>query len=64
VRPIRSATLETDGLRYKGNGDLPDVMLPAFADEKLAAKFPITDDPAFDYRCGNLRRRDGTVTKP
>jgi mannonate dehydratase len=33
-------------------------------DEKLAAKFPITDDPAFDYRWGNLRRRDGTVTKP
>jgi mannonate dehydratase len=33
-------------------------------DEKLAAKFPITDDPPFDYRWGNLRRRDGTVSKP
>jgi mannonate dehydratase len=33
-------------------------------DEKLAAKFPITDDPPFDMRWGNLRRRDGTVTKP
>ena len=32
--------------------------------EKLAAKFPITDDPAFDLRWGNLRRRDGTVQKP
>jgi mannonate dehydratase len=33
-------------------------------DEKLAAKFPITDDPPFDYRWGNVRRKDGTVVKP
>lgn len=33
-------------------------------DEALAAKFPITDDPPFDLRWGNLRRRDGTPTKP
>src|SRR5262245_10087677 len=33
-------------------------------DEKLAVKFPITDDPPFDYSWGNLRRRDGTITKP
>jgi mannonate dehydratase len=33
-------------------------------DEKLAARFPIEDDPSFDMRWGNLRRRDGTVTKP
>lgn len=33
-------------------------------DEKLAAKFPITDDPPFDLRWGNLRRQDGTPTKP
>jgi mannonate dehydratase len=32
--------------------------------EKLAARFPIEDDPSFDMRWGNLRRRDGTVTKP
>ncbi|MGH7222129.1 MAG: enolase C-terminal domain-like protein, partial [Gemmataceae bacterium] len=32
--------------------------------EKLAAKFPIKDDPPFDMTWGNLRRRDGTVTKP
>jgi mannonate dehydratase len=39
--------------------------------EKLAAKFPIADDPTdnrwappFDYRWGNLRRRDGTIAKP
>jgi mannonate dehydratase len=33
-------------------------------DEKAAAKFPITDDPPFDYRWGNVRRRDGTIVKP
>jgi len=33
-------------------------------DEKAAAKFPIEDDPPFDLRWGNLRRRDGTSTKP
>jgi mannonate dehydratase len=33
-------------------------------DEKLAAKFPVTDDPPFDYRWGNLRRKDGSVVKP
>lgn len=32
--------------------------------EALAAKFPIQDDPSFDTSWGNLRRRDGTVTKP
>jgi mannonate dehydratase len=33
-------------------------------DEKVAAKFPTSDDPPFDYHWGNLRRRDDTVTKP
>ncbi len=33
-------------------------------DEKLAARFPIEDDPPFDLRWGNLRRRDGTSVKP
>src|SRR5262245_6101057 len=33
-------------------------------DEKLAAKFPIEDDPPFDLRWGNVRRKDGTVVKP
>jgi mannonate dehydratase len=33
-------------------------------DEKLAATFPIKDDPPFDFSWGNLRLRDGTVTKP
>ena len=32
--------------------------------EELAAKFPIRDEPSFDMHWGNLRRRDGTVTKP
>jgi mannonate dehydratase len=33
-------------------------------DETLAAKFPIRDDPPFDFRWGDLRRLDGTITKP
>jgi mannonate dehydratase len=33
-------------------------------DETLAARFPITDDPPFDFNWGNLRLPDGTVTKP
>jgi len=33
-------------------------------DEKLAAKFPINDDPPFDFHWGNLRGRDGTIMKP
>jgi mannonate dehydratase len=33
-------------------------------DEAAAAKFPIEDDPPFDLRWGNLRRRDGASTKP
>jgi mannonate dehydratase len=32
--------------------------------EKLAARFPIKDDPSFDMFWGNLRRRDGSVVKP
>ena len=32
--------------------------------EPLAARFPIKDDPPFDLDWGNLRRRDGTSTKP
>ncbi len=32
--------------------------------EELARKFPITDEPPFDYAWGNLRRRDGSITKP
>jgi mannonate dehydratase len=33
-------------------------------DEKLAAKFPVLDNPSFDYRWGSTRRRDGTVIRP
>ena len=33
-------------------------------DEKAAAKYPITDDPPFDMSWGNLRRLDGSITKP
>jgi mannonate dehydratase len=33
-------------------------------DEKLAARFPIPDEPTFDHRWGNTRRRDGTSIRP
>jgi len=33
-------------------------------DEKLAARFPIRDDPSFDLHWGNLRRKDGSIVKP
>ncbi len=33
-------------------------------DEKLAAKYPIRDDPSFDFNWGTTRRRDGTVIRP
>ncbi len=33
-------------------------------DEKLAAKYPVTDDPPFDFRWGSTRHRDGSVIRP
>jgi mannonate dehydratase len=33
-------------------------------DEKLAARFPVQDDPSFDMFWGNVRRRDGTIVTP
>lgn len=33
-------------------------------DEKLAARFPIKDDPSFDLQWGNWRRKDGSIVKP
>jgi mannonate dehydratase len=33
-------------------------------DENLAKKFPVTDEPPFDLRWGNVRRRDGTIVRP
>jgi mannonate dehydratase len=33
-------------------------------DEKLAAKYPIRDDPPFDLNWGRLRDRDGTIRRP
>ena len=32
--------------------------------EKLAAKYPIRDDPPFDLRWGRLRGADGTIRRP
>ncbi|HEX7447140.1 MAG TPA: enolase C-terminal domain-like protein [Pirellulales bacterium] len=47
---------------YYWANDLPGLGIDL--DEKLAAKFPIKDEPSFDYQWGDVRRRDGTVTKP
>ena len=33
-------------------------------DEKLAAKYPIRDDPPFDLHWGRLRDRDGSIRRP
>jgi mannonate dehydratase len=33
-------------------------------DEKLAAQFPITDDPPFVFRWGNVRKKDGSLVEP
>jgi mannonate dehydratase len=33
-------------------------------DEAAARRFPITDDPPFDMRWGQYRRRDGGIVKP
>ena len=33
-------------------------------DEQAAAKFPIEDEPPFDFNWGNLRRADGAPAKP
>jgi mannonate dehydratase len=32
--------------------------------EEAARRFPIADDPPFDFRWGNYRRRDGTIVRP
>ncbi len=32
--------------------------------EEAARRFPITDEPPFDYRWGNYRRQDGTIVRP
>lgn len=33
-------------------------------DEKLAAKYPIRDDPPFDLQWGRLRDKDGSIRRP
>jgi mannonate dehydratase len=49
-----------DGYYWVGEGPGLGIDL----DERAAAKFPIKDDPPFDYSWGTLRLKDGTVTKP
>jgi mannonate dehydratase len=49
-----------DGMMY-GNEQLG---LGIELDEKLAAKYPIRDNPPFDFGWGNVRGRDGTIRRP
>jgi mannonate dehydratase len=43
-------------------GDQPGLGIDL--NEDAARRFPITDDPPFDYRWGNYRRRDGSIVRP
>src|SRR5947209_5747200 len=64
----------TDSLRevFPGTPEVRDGMMwcnekPGLGidvDEKLAAKYPIRDDPPFDLNWGRLRDRDGTIRRP
>jgi mannonate dehydratase len=50
---------------YKGSYTVSDRPgLGIDLDEDAARKFPITDDPPFDLRWGNYRRRDGSIVRP
>ena len=67
-RPVDDPALPA--LTAKGTavfGDAVRLMADALGidiDEKLAAQYPVPDQPAFDYRWGSTRRRDGTVIRP
>src|SRR5437660_2787423 len=64
----------TDSLRevFPGTPEVRDGMMwcnekPGLGidvDEKLAAKYPIRDNPPFDLNWGRLRDRDGTIRRP
>ena len=64
----------TDALRdvFPGTPEVRDGMMwsnekPGLGidiDEKLAAKYPIRDDPPFDLHWGRLRDRDGSIRRP
>jgi mannonate dehydratase len=43
-------------------GDRPGLGIDL--DENVARRFPLTDDPPFDLRWGNYRRRDGSSVRP
>src|SRR5678815_1940826 len=71
---IQEAMVFSDALRevFPGAPEIRDGMLwcnekPGLGidlDEKLAAKYPIRDDPPFDLQWGRLRDRDGTIRRP
>ena len=71
---IQECPTFSDTLRevFPGTPELRDGMLwcnekPGLGidiDEKLAAKYPIRDNPPFDLQWGRLRDRDGTIRRP
>jgi mannonate dehydratase len=71
---IQECPVFSDALRevFPGTPELRDGMLwcnekPGLGidlDEKLAAKYPIRDEPPFDLHWGRLRDRDGTIRRP
>jgi mannonate dehydratase len=71
---IQECPVFNEALRevFPGTPELRDGMLwcnekPGLGidiDEKLAAKYPIRDNPPFDLNWGRLRDRDGTIRRP
>ena len=71
---IQEAIVFNDALKevFPGCPELKDGMLwcnekPGLGidfNEELAAKYPIRDDPPFDFSWGRLRDRDGTIRRP
>jgi mannonate dehydratase len=71
---IQEATIFNDDARavFPGTPEIKDGMMwandkPGLGidlDEALAAKFPIQDDPPFDFDWGRLRGKDGTIRRP
>jgi len=71
---IQECPIFSDALRevFPGTPEVRDGMMwcnekPGLGidvDEKLAAKYPIRDDPPFDLQWGRLRDRDGTIRRP
>jgi len=71
---IQEATIFNDAVRevFPGTPEVKNGMMwsndkPGLGvdlNEELAAKYPVTDEPPFDYDWGRLRGKDGTIRRP